>query len=157
VLDVAVPHGSVQRYQGGRETSGTRHHPGDYIFRELFSLFAAIIIGAPIAYYLFYRIVTILFTYATHANVTTPAWIDYSFGLLFITPNMHKFQHHFQRPWTDSNFGNIFSIWDRLFGTLVIDNPNKVKYGLDVLDDNTDHDFSYQLKIPSNRKIKTDY
>ena len=138
-------------------TSGTRHHPGDYMLRELFALGAIIIIGAPISYYFFYRICTIFFTYATHANVKTPAWVDRTFGLIFITPNMHKFHHHFERPWTDTNFGNIFSLWDRLFRTMVVDDPGKIIYGLDVLDENTSQNLGYQFKIPFNKNIKTDY
>ena len=70
---------------------------------------------------------------------------------------MHKFHHHFERPWTDSNFGNIFSIWDRMFHTFVYDDPKKIKYGLDVLSDEKDEDILYQLKIPLNKDIKTDY
>jgi len=138
-------------------TSGTRHHPGDYMFRELFSLIAALIIGAPLAFYLLYRIITVFFTYTTHANITVPSWVDNTIGLVFITPNMHKFHHHFERPWTDSNYGNIFSIWDRIFGTLVIDNPKKVKYGLDVLEDSTSGNLAYQFKVPFDKTIKTDY
>ena len=138
-------------------TSGTRHHPGDYMFREVFSLFAALIIGAPLSFYLLYRIVTVFFTYTTHANITVPSWVDKTFGLIFITPNMHKFHHHFERPWTDTNFGNIFSIWDRIFGTLVIDDPKKVKYGLDVLEDDTSGNLWYQFKVPFDNSIKTDY
>ncbi|HKK40661.1 MAG TPA: sterol desaturase family protein, partial [Cryomorphaceae bacterium] len=138
-------------------TSGTRHHPGDYMFRELFSLFAALIIGAPLSFYLLYRIVTVFFTYTTHANITVPSWVDKSFGLVFVTPNMHKFHHHFERPWTDSNYGNIFSIWDRMFGTLVIGDPRQVKYGLDVLEDETSGNLGYQFKVPFDRSIKTDY
>lgn len=138
-------------------TSGTRHHPGDYMFREVFSLMAALIVGAPLSFYLMYRIITIFFTYTTHANITVPSWVDKTFGLIFITPNMHKFHHHFERPWTDTNYGNIFSIWDRLFGTLVIDNPKKVKYGLDVLKDSTSGDLWYQFKVPFDNTIKTDY
>lgn len=138
-------------------TTGTRHHPGDFLLRETFALGAIILIGAPISYYFFYRICTIFFTYITHANVKCPGWVDYSFGLIFITPNMHKFHHHFERPWTDTNFGNIFSFWDRIFDTMVIDDPSKINYGLDVLEDNTSQDLGYQLRIPFNTKIKTDY
>jgi sterol desaturase/sphingolipid hydroxylase (fatty acid hydroxylase superfamily) len=86
-----------------------------------------------------------------------PTWVDKTIGLVFITPNMHKFHHHFERPWTDSNYGNIFSIWDRMFGTLVIGDPKKVKYGLDVLDDKNSGDVLYQFKVPFDKKIKTDY
>jgi sterol desaturase/sphingolipid hydroxylase (fatty acid hydroxylase superfamily) len=38
-------------------------------------------------------------------------------GWIFITPNLHHVHHHYQRPYTDSNFGDVFSIWDRIFGT----------------------------------------
>ncbi|MEX2232198.1 MAG: sterol desaturase family protein [Cyclobacteriaceae bacterium] len=137
-------------------TSGTRHHPGDFAMRELFALGAVIITGAPVAYYFLYRICTVFFTYITHANIICPRWIDKPLSYIFITPNMHKFHHHYQRPWTDTNFGNIFSIWDRVFGTFVYDDPKKIRYGLDVLDDSTDENIAYQFKIPFDNSIKTD-
>lgn len=138
-------------------TTGTRHHPGDYFIREVFSLLAVVIFGIPLGFYLFYRIATVFFTYLTHANIELPSWLDRSLSWIFITPNMHKFHHHFERPWTDSNYGNIFSFWDRLFGTLVYDDPKKIKYGVDVLSDDLDENIGYQLKVPFDNTIKTDY
>lgn len=138
-------------------TTGTRHHPGDYVIREVFALITILVTGAPFAYYMVYRICTIFFTYFSHANVNMPVWIDKPLSFLFITPNMHKFHHHFERPWTDTNFGNIFSLWDRIFGTFVYDDPKKVVYGLDVVDNSRDEDVAYQFKIPFNKDIKTDY
>jgi sterol desaturase/sphingolipid hydroxylase (fatty acid hydroxylase superfamily) len=138
-------------------TSGTRHHPGDFFMREASALLAVVITGAPASYYFFYRICTVFFTYFTHANISLPLWLDKALSLVFITPNMHKFHHHFERPWTDSNYGNIFSVWDRLFGTFVYDDPAKIRYGLDVLDPGKDQDVRYQLGIPFDQRIKTDY
>jgi sterol desaturase/sphingolipid hydroxylase (fatty acid hydroxylase superfamily) len=138
-------------------TSGTRHHPGDFVIRELFALVAVVLTGAPLAYYLFYRFCTIFFTYVTHANIYLPEWLDKPLSYIFITPNVHKFHHHYERPWTDTNFGNIFSIWDRLFGTFVYDDPKKIRYGLDVLDDAKNEDIKYQMQIPFDKRIKTDY
>ena len=138
-------------------TSGTRHHPGDFIMREVFALIAVIITGAPPAFYFFYRICTVFFTYFTHANISISPGLDKALSLVFITPNMHKFHHHFERPWTDRNYGNIFSVWDRLFGTFVYDNPSKIKYGLDVLDPAKDENIRYQMQIPFDPTIKTDY
>ncbi|MCR9286986.1 MAG: sterol desaturase family protein [Bacteroidetes bacterium] len=137
-------------------TTGTRHHPGDYLIREVFSLAAIVLSGMPIAFYIFYRIATIFFAYFSHSNINMPLWLDKALSWVIITPNMHKFHHHFERPWTDTNFGNIFSFWDRIFGTLVYDDPRKVKYGLDVLDDQLDQDVLYQFKVPFDKSIKTD-
>jgi len=138
-------------------TTGTRHHPGDYMFREIFATIAILIGGIPFAFYMVYRILTVLFTYWSHSNLNLPRAIDKTMSLIFITPNMHKFHHHFERPWTDSNFGNIFSLWDRAFGTFVYDDPKKIKYGLDVLEDKHSDDLTYQLKVPFDKTIKTDY
>lgn len=138
-------------------TTGPRLHPGDFILRETLSLVVVVIMGAPLSYYLFYRFCTIFFTYFTHANISLPVWIDKPLSYVFVTPNVHKFHHHFERPWTDTNFGNIFSIWDRLFGTFVYDDPKKIKYGLDVLDPAKDENVGYQLGLPFNKSVKTDY
>jgi|TARA_B110000091_G_scaffold31460_1_gene32631 sterol desaturase/sphingolipid hydroxylase (fatty acid hydroxylase superfamily) len=135
-------------------TSATRHHPGDYLMREVFALLVIILFGIPLAYYLFYRMVTVFFAYFTHANFYMPKTIDKILSLVFVTPNMHKFHHHFEMPWTDTNFGNIFSFWDRIFGTLTYDDPKKVTFGLDLLDSTKDQDILYQLKIPFNKDIK---
>ncbi len=138
-------------------TTATRHHPGDYVLREVFALIAVTITGIPVAFYLFYRILTVFFGYFTHANINMPRGLDKAISYVFVTPNMHKFHHHFERPWTDTNFGNIFSIWDRMFGTLVYEDPSKVVYGLDVADDSRDKDLLYQFKLPFDKSIKTDY
>lgn len=138
-------------------TTGTRHHPGDFILREFFALIAVLITGAPLAFYLFYRICTVFCTYLTHANIRVPVWLDRPLSYIFITPNVHKFHHHYERPWTDTNFGNILSIWDRLFGTFVYDDPRKIHYGLDVLDEATSGDVKYQFKLPFDKTVKTDY
>lgn len=138
-------------------TTGTRHHPGDYLLREVFAIATVVVFGIPVSFYVFYRICTIFFTYLTHANISLPAIMDKTLSLVFITPNVHKFHHHFERPWTDTNFGNIFSIWDRLFGTFVYDDPKKIQFGLDVADGSKDENIGYQLGLPLNKSIKTDY
>ena len=132
-------------------TTGARLHPGDYAVRESFALSAMVITGAPLAFYLVYRVLTILFTFVTHANVASPRWLDAPLSWVFVTPNMHKFHHHFERPWTDTNYGGILSIWDRLFGTFVYGDPRRVQYGVDVADDERDEDVLHQLGLPFQR------
>jgi sterol desaturase/sphingolipid hydroxylase (fatty acid hydroxylase superfamily) len=44
---------------------------------------------------------------------------------------MHKVHHHWQQPYTDSNYGAVLAIWDRLFGTYEHLEPSQIKYGLD--------------------------
>ena len=135
-------------------TTGTRHHPFDFIIRETFAIIAVVIMGMPISFYLLYRILSIMFTYFTHANVALPSWLDQGLSYVFVTPKMHKFHHHYQLPWTDSNYGNMLSIWDRLFGTFVYDDVAKIKYGIDVADHKDDENFGTQLVIPFDKTVR---
>ncbi|MFC7356184.1 sterol desaturase family protein [Jejudonia soesokkakensis] len=134
-------------------TTGTRHHPFDFIIRETFALIAVILMGMPIAFYLFYRILSVAFTYFTHANIKMPLALDKGLSWIIVTPNMHKFHHHFELPWTDCNYGNMFSIWDRLFGTFVYGDPSKIVYGVDIADHTNDESLAVQLGIPFNRTV----
>lgn len=134
-------------------TTGTRHHPLDYFTREFFSLLVILITGAPFSYYMVYRIITIPCTYFTHANINLPLWLDKALSYLIVTPNVHRFHHHYQLPYTDSNYGNILSIWDRLFGTFRYDDPTTVKFGIDILEGRNDEDILFQLGVPFNREI----
>ena len=136
-------------------STGTRHHPGDLAMRLIFATFAIVAFGIPLVYYLIYRLLTPFFCYFTHANVRLPEGLDRLLSLVFITPDIHKFHHHYKAPWTDSNFGNIFSFWDRLFGTLVHGKTEDIRYGLDIMDDSRDLDFWYQMKAPLDRSIDT--
>ena len=45
----------------------------------------------------------------------------------------HRIHHHFTLPHTDSNYGNIFSIWDYIFRTKKdFKIPNKIRFGIDT-------------------------
>lgn len=136
-------------------TTGTRHHPFDFIIRESFALIAVIIMGMPVAFYLVYRILSIFFTYFTHANIKLPEKLDKALSYVIVTPNMHKFHHHYQLPWTDTNYGNMLSIWDRIFGTFVYDRTENIRYGIDIVEDQKSDNLGYQLGIPFNKSIKT--
>jgi sterol desaturase/sphingolipid hydroxylase (fatty acid hydroxylase superfamily) len=136
-------------------TSGTRHHPIDFIFRETFALLGVITAGLPLAYYLIYRILTVLFTYFSHADIQLPLWLDKTISYVFISPNTHKFHHHHVMPWTDTNFGNIFSFWDRIFGTFIYKDTNDIVYGVDLLDAEKSDDILYQLKAPFQKGLKS--
>jgi len=136
-------------------TTGTRHHPFDFIIRETVALLLVILMGMPVSFYLFYRILTILFTYFNHANMELPLKVDKTISLIIVSPNMHKFHHHYQLPWTDSNYGNVLSIWDRIFGTYMYGDPKKIQYGLDSSDHTDDENVLVQLAIPFNKDVKS--
>ena len=138
-------------------TTSTRHHPGESIVRAVFAIIGVVVLGAPMWLVLLYQSVSVVLTQFNHANVRIPKWFDQTIGLILVSPNMHRVHHHVTRPQTDSNYGNIFSFWDRLFGTYNTTNINEIVFGLDVVDNSKHADISYQLKMPFDKSIKSDY
>ncbi len=114
-------------------TTGLRHHPGETVFRIGFTILAVMLVGAPMWIIMFYQSLSVLFAHITHANINMPRGLDRALSYVFITPLMHKVHHHYTQPLTDTNYGNIFSIWDRIFGTFAqVDDTKELIYGIDT-------------------------
>lgn len=113
-------------------TSANRHHPGESVFRFVFTTLAAVVAGAPMWLVFMYQSCSVLLSQFNHANIALPKWLDNALSWVIITPDMHHVHHHYTLPYTDSNYGNIFSVWDRLFGTYMDLDRDKVVYGIDT-------------------------
>lgn len=131
-------------------TTGLRHHPGETVFRIGFTIMAVMIVGAPISTVMLYQSLSVLFAHITHANIRMPQRLDQVLSWIFVTPNMHKIHHHYTQPYTDTNYGNIFSFWDRIFGTFQkIKNPLEIRFGIDThLKPEENEQLGNLLKIP---------
>ena len=130
-------------------TTGLRHHPVESVLRGLFFFMGIFACGAPVYAVMIYQTVLIVAAQFTHANISLPKWMDTYVGFLFVSPNMHKVHHHWKQPYTDSNYGAIFSIWDRMFGTLKKLDRSQIRYGLDrYFPNEKDEDFFMLMKKP---------
>ncbi len=130
-------------------TSANRHHPGESVFRFVFTTMAVVLSGAPMWLVFLYQALSVLLSQFNHANITLPRWLDNAMSWVLVSPAMHHVHHHYKLPYTDTNFGNIFSIWDRLFGTFSKLDANQIVYGIDTYmqPEETGHIGSL-LKIP---------
>ncbi len=116
-------------------TTANRHHPLESLIRYLFTLIGVLIVGAPVGIIMLYQSVSIILSQFNHANISLPRGVDKALSWIIVSPDMHKVHHHFVLPYTDSNYGNIFSIWDRMFGTYMELEPEKITYGVDTFPD----------------------
>lgn len=129
-------------------TTGTRHHPLDFLVREGFALAVVCLLGVPLWAYLVYRALAVAFTYFTHANIRLPAKLERALSYVVVTPRMHRVHHHRELPWTDANFGNLFSVWDRLFGTYARVDESGLVYGVDCVVGVDADELAAQLRLP---------
>ncbi len=130
-------------------TTGLRHHPGDSLLRGVFFLLLIFVSGAPIYTVMIYQTLVVLSTAFTHANISLPPRLDRALSYVLVSPNMHKVHHHWKQPFTDSNYGAVFSFWDRILGTFMDLDTKKIHYGLDQYYPNEkDEDFIALMKKP---------
>ncbi len=114
-------------------TSGLRHHPGESVFRLIFTALAVLVTGASFGVVMMYQTLSAFFAHLTHANIQMPAAIDKPLAAIFVTPHFHKIHHHYTQPHTDRNYGNIFSIWDHVFRTAIsVKSMDELSYGIDT-------------------------
>ena len=116
-------------------TTANRHHPLESVIRFGFTLFGVLVVGAPIAIVMIYQSMSLVFTQFNHANIKIPRSVDKLLSYVIVSPDMHKVHHHNLLPYTDANYGNIFSIWDRLLGTYMHLDREKIVYGVDTFPD----------------------
>jgi sterol desaturase/sphingolipid hydroxylase (fatty acid hydroxylase superfamily) len=133
-----------------------REHPGENFIRLSFTLFWIFLSGGVFWALVLRQIIQIFSTSFAHINCRLHPKIDYVIGLLFITPNLHQVHHHYQQPYTDCNYGDVLSIWDRMFGTFKMLPAEKMIFGVDSYMDKVDNDnFKSLFKIPFGKYPKS--
>lgn len=138
-------------------TSANRHHPGESVIRFVFTTLGVLIVGTPIWLVFLYQTLSLISTQFTHANISLPKKLDTLLSYIIVSPDMHKVHHHYVLPYTDSNYGNIFSVWDRLFGTFRTLPKEAIIYGIDTHQSALDHNkLSNLIKIPFQKQRSTE-
>ncbi|MDN5289287.1 MAG: Fatty acid hydroxylase superfamily protein [Mucilaginibacter sp.] len=126
-----------------------REHPGETFIRTCFLMLWVFLLG-PVAGVLVLRQTFQTFSnIVAHTEFRLPSRTNKIIGIIFITPNLHHVHHHYQLPFTDRNYGDVLSIWDRLFGTYAELDKSKTIYGVDThMEPTTNGRFLNILKIP---------
>ena len=94
-----------------------RFHPLEFVFSTPLTLAGIVAIGVPPLALLIYELMDASVTVFSHANVRLPWWIDRPLRLFIVTPDVHRVHHSSYQPETDSNYGAVLTIWDRVLGT----------------------------------------
>lgn len=68
------------------------------------------------------------YNHSMHLNKKIPLLEKLS--SIFVTPQVHKIHHSSLPEHIDKNFGGMFVIWDKLFGTYLYEEDKKIEYGL---------------------------
>jgi len=132
-------------------TTGIRFHPIEIILSMFYKLIAVYLIG-PVAFVIIlYEILLNAAALFGHSNILINKKFDLFLRKIIVTPDMHRIHHSVLRKETDSNYGNIFSFWDKLFNTYRVSPEagyNDMVIGLDKFRDPSSGKLLQLLKNP---------
>ncbi len=98
-------------------TTSFRFHPGEIVLSSSLRLVQGAIIAPVLSVVFAHELIFQACTFFHHSNIRMPKKLDWLLSYVIITPRMHGIHHSNYKSETDSNYGVIFSFWDRLHGT----------------------------------------
>jgi sterol desaturase/sphingolipid hydroxylase (fatty acid hydroxylase superfamily) len=104
-------------------STSIRHHPVEVAIDVAFKLALYLLLGLPLWIEAARTLLINPLSMAQHANIAYPAWIERPLRWFLVTPAMHRVHHLPHEAATNSNYGQCFSFWDRLFGTYRAPDP----------------------------------
>ena len=96
-------------------TSAVRFHFGEVILSALIRAVVIICLGISWQSVIVFEVLVLICSGFHHSNVRLPVKLEQWLSRVLITPSIHWVHHHEIQRDTDSNYGTIFSFWDRLF------------------------------------------
>jgi sterol desaturase/sphingolipid hydroxylase (fatty acid hydroxylase superfamily) len=98
-------------------TTALRFHPGELLLALPLRLLAVAILGLPVVGVIVFEVIFAFANFCEHGNIDLPLKLERSLGRVFITPALHRRHHGRESVLLDTNYGTIFSFWDRLLGS----------------------------------------
>lgn len=129
-------------------STNLRGHPVEIVVFGVSNIVAAAILGLDLLSLGVFFLILSPVLFLEHSNIKFPVWLDKTFGWVFTTPNIHKLHHEQDQYYTDSNYSDIFIIWDRIFGTFKYKPPSEIKFGLKEFEEDRKQTFWYLIRSP---------
>ena len=98
-------------------TSAIRFHFGEIFFATFVRAGVILLFAVPLISVVIFEIMVLVSALFHHSNIVLPPRFENALSKIIITPSIHWVHHHAIRKDTDSNYGTIFSFWDKLFRT----------------------------------------
>lgn len=128
-----------------------RHHPGEAVVTAIVMGIGGAALGCSAFEVAAYGVIENVVQLVGHADIHLPDWLSRANRWLLVTPQFHRIHHSSSRPETDSNYGQVFAFWDKLFGTFggfADDRRGPVEFGLQDFRDPASQRLDQTLLLP---------
>jgi len=139
-------------------TTTERHHPFESIVSTAVMMVLILACGFPAIGIGVYLIVATVVSLWSHSNLRLPHSIDHFLRSIIVTPGVHAVHHSDLETETDSNYGTVLTLWDRLFRTYVDpDNAKTPHFGLEYFHRAPDTSLGRVLLQPFSYRVGMAY
>ena len=116
-------------------STSLRFHPVEGVAQTAFQAVAIVVFGIRLDAVALFDTLLLMLLYVQHANIAWPERVDRVLRLALVTPDVHHVHHSREQRYTDSNFADVFTLWDRVLGTYA-EAPDRraIAYGLAEFD-----------------------
>jgi len=147
-------------------STNLRAHPGHVLATVLTKPMVMAAFGIPLWVWMARELVSIPITQLQHSAVRLPPALERVLRPFILTPHLHRIHHSPAANETNSNFGGVLPLWDKLFGTYrdaraplaphATSGAQRADYGLDALREDRWQTVFGMLRTPvSARRYKT--
>ncbi|MBI5640892.1 MAG: sterol desaturase family protein [Nitrospirae bacterium] len=100
-------------------STASRFHIGELLISNAIKISLIFFLGADIPAVAAFEILLVLAAQFQHSSLFLPGWFENILWVLFVPPSMHRIHHSVVIKERDTNYGTIFSLWDRMLGTFL--------------------------------------
>jgi sterol desaturase/sphingolipid hydroxylase (fatty acid hydroxylase superfamily) len=136
-------------------TTATRFHIGELSISAIIKLSVILFLGASPLGVLIFESLVVFCAQFHHSSLKVPKWFEAILWIFFVPPSMHRIHHSVRIKERDTNYGTIFSIWDRVLGTLLANvDQAKIRIGVGAYQKPDKLNFHQLLVMPFTKPIR---
>ena len=136
-------------------STATRFHIGELAISAVIKISLIFFLGASPMGVLIFESALVLCAQFSHSSLKVPRWFETLYWILFVPPSMHRIHHSVVIKERDTNYGTIFSFWDRILGTLLTRvSQDKIRIGIGAYAKPEKLNFHQLLIMPFTRPVK---
>ena len=136
-------------------STATRFHIGELSISAVIRIFIIYFLGASYLGVLIFEIAVVLNVQFHHSSLKVPGWFESMWWIFFVPPSMHRIHHSVIIKERNSNYGTLFSLWDRILGTLITDvEQGEIRIGVGAYGKPDRLNFHQLLVMPFTRTVR---
>jgi sterol desaturase/sphingolipid hydroxylase (fatty acid hydroxylase superfamily) len=136
-------------------STATRFHIGELAMSVVIKISLVFFIGASALAVMIFESALVLCAQFHHSSLKVSPWFERIFWILFVPPSMHRIHHSVIIKERNTNYGTIFSFWDRGLGTLLAHvDQRRIRVGVGAYQQPGKLNFLPLLVMPFTRQVK---